>query len=100
MTKHSLNIVTDDGTARANLFMPGTPVAARSAVLLYMDGIGFRPALEGMAERFAGAGYTVRLPDLFYRAGPYDPIDAKTAFANDDSKARIMGLACTSVRGC
>ena len=72
--------------------MPGTPVAARSAVLLYMDGIGFRPEMDSMAERFAGAGYTVLLPDLFYRGGPYDPIDAKTAFVNDDSKARIMGL--------
>ena len=32
------------------------------------------------------------LPDLFYRGGLYDPIDAKTAFVNVESKARIMGL--------
>jgi len=99
VTKQSLNIATEDGTARASLFVPTTPNAARSAVLLYMDGIGFRPALDGMAERFANEGYTVLLPDLFYRGGLYDPIDAKTAFVNNDSKVRIMGLIRATTQG-
>ena len=92
VTKHSLNIVTEDGTARANLFIPAAVNAHRSAVLFYMDGIGFRPALDAMAERHASEGYTVLLPDLFYRGGLYDPLDATTAFANAGSKARILQL--------
>ena len=92
LIKHALDITTEDGTARASLFVPSTPNAARSSILFYMDGIGFRPALDSMAERFANEGYTVLLPDLFYRGGLYDPLDAKTAFVNPDSKARIMGL--------
>jgi carboxymethylenebutenolidase len=37
-----------------------------------MDGRGIRPALFEMGERLASAGYYVLLPDLFYRAGPYE----------------------------
>jgi carboxymethylenebutenolidase len=37
-----------------------------------MDGIGIRPALFEMGERLASHGYVVLLPDLFYRAGPYE----------------------------
>ena len=90
LTRQRLNIVTDDGTARATLVRPGNP-RGRSGVIMYMDGIGFRPALDAMAERFAANGYVVLLPDLFYRVGHYEPIDATTAFRNPDSKTRILG---------
>lgn len=86
-----IDIETEDGIARATLVLPATPNTNRAGVLLYMDGIGYRPALNDMAQRYANAGYTVLLPDLFYRTGRYEPFDAKTAFRNEDSKARIMG---------
>ncbi|MEO7997843.1 MAG: dienelactone hydrolase family protein [Gemmatimonadaceae bacterium] len=91
MSRQDLDIPTDDGKARAHLFLPDTPNAARSAVIMYMDGIGFRPALDEMAERYASEGYAVLLPDLFYRFGHYASMDAKTAFRNEDTKAQIMG---------
>ena len=65
MTRQNLDIVTEDGTARATLVLPDTPNAARSGIIMYMDGIGFRPVLDAMAERYAAEGYTVLLPDLF-----------------------------------
>ena len=71
--------------------MPATQNATQSAVLMYMDGIGYRPALTAMAEQYAAAGYVVLLPDLFYRTGRYEPFDAKTAFREEASKAIIMG---------
>jgi carboxymethylenebutenolidase len=37
-----------------------------------MDGFGPRPALFALCERLASHGYFVLLPDLFYRAGPYE----------------------------
>ncbi len=40
-----------------------------------MDGLGIRPALFDMGERMAAHGYFVLLPDLFYRAGRYEPMD-------------------------
>lgn len=36
---------------------------------MYMDGLGIRPALFEIGERIASFGYTVLLPDLFYRWG-------------------------------
>jgi carboxymethylenebutenolidase len=48
-----------------------------------MDAPAIRPALFDMAERLAQAGYYVVLPDLFWRAGPYPPLDIAKARAGD-----------------
>jgi carboxymethylenebutenolidase len=45
-----------------------------------------------MAERLADAGYVVLVPDLFYRAGAYGPLDAKTAFKEPATREKIMGM--------
>src|ERR1043165_1112930 len=37
------------------------------AVLIYPDAMGVRPAMEEIADRIAGEGYHVLLPDIFYR---------------------------------
>jgi carboxymethylenebutenolidase len=50
---------------------------------MYMDGLGIRPALVGMAERLAENGYVILLPDLFYRFGEYEPMEPKAVFAGD-----------------
>lgn len=47
-----------------------------------MDGIGIRPAMLEIGERLATYGYFVLLPDLYYRSGPYAPIDATTVFTD------------------
>lgn len=64
----ALDIPTGDGTADAYLTRPadGGP---HPAVLLYMDAFGLRPSLRSMADRLAGAGYTVLVPNVFYRSG-------------------------------
>ena len=92
MTRQNLDITTQDGTASARLFRPATPNVTRSAVLFYMDAFGLRPALDDMASRYAEAGYTVLMPDLLYRSGPYQAFDAKTAFEHEDSKALLSGM--------
>ncbi|MGW0817905.1 dienelactone hydrolase family protein [Streptomyces viridiviolaceus] len=64
----AVDIPTADGTADAYLAHPadGEP---HPAVLLYMDAFGPRPQLRAMADRLAGAGYTVLVPNVFYRHG-------------------------------
>ncbi|BBC32221.1 hypothetical protein SGFS_035150 [Streptomyces graminofaciens] len=64
----SVDITTEDGTADAYLVRPDDD-AAHPAVLLYMDAFGLRPQLRAMADRLAAAGYTVLVPNLFYRHG-------------------------------
>jgi carboxymethylenebutenolidase len=69
-----VDIPTEDGTADAYLAHPGDG-DARPAVLLYMDAFGLRPQLESMANRLAEAGYTVLVPNVFYRHGRAPVID-------------------------
>lgn len=93
MTKRAIEITTADGIAPAGLFLPaGGPSGCKAGVILYMDAFGPRPALDGMAERLADAGYTVLVPDLFYRAGAYGPFDTRTAFTDEATRAQIMGM--------
>ncbi|MFC9130399.1 dienelactone hydrolase family protein [Streptomyces sp. NPDC057099] len=68
------DIATRDGTADAYLAHPdgGGPFPA---VLLYMDAFGLRPQLKKMADRLASAGYTVLVPNVFYRHGRAPVID-------------------------
>ena len=49
------------------------------AVIFYMDGLGIRPVLHDMCDRIARDGYVVLLPDMFHRAGPYEPLDPRAA---------------------
>lgn len=88
-SKHDITIKTLDGVARASMFRIGQP---KAGVILYMDAFGPRPALYDMASRLSGHGYAVLVPDLFYRNTPYGPFDAKTAFAEEKSKAALTAL--------
>lgn len=90
MAKQEIEIKTQDGAAKARLFRPASP--ARAGVILYMDIFGPRPALDQMAERLAGHGYAVLVPDLFYRRAPYGPFDPKTAFGGERTKAELTAL--------
>jgi carboxymethylenebutenolidase len=77
------SIQTADGLCPSYIFRPeGT--GPWPGVLVYMDGIGIRPAMLDLGERLATHGYFVLLPDLFWRAGPYEPMNAKTVFSNPD----------------
>lgn len=82
MSRTTHTIKTRDGQTQASVFQPDQGKGPWPAVLVYQDGRGIRPALFELAERIARGGYLVLLPDLFYRAGPYQAPDAKL-FAND-----------------
>ena len=77
-----ITITTQDGECPAHLFTPPADNGG-SAIIFFMDAGGIRPATVDMAERLAGAGYVVLLPDLFYRYGPYGPFDPSEVFKGD-----------------
>jgi carboxymethylenebutenolidase len=64
----SVDIPTQHGTADAYLTHPDDH-SPHPAVLLYMDAFGLRPSLKRMADRLAEHGYTVLVPNVFYRHG-------------------------------
>jgi carboxymethylenebutenolidase len=90
MAGQTIEIQTADGKAPATLF--GTSQGASAGVIIYMDAFGPRPAMNEMAQRMAGLGYLVLVPDLFYRHGPYGPFDAKTAFSNEQTGQQIRSM--------
>jgi carboxymethylenebutenolidase len=91
MPQENITIQTPAGLCPAYVLTPEGP-GPWPAVIFYMDGLAIRPALVNMAARLAAAGYVVLLPDLFYRAGHYEPMDPKVIFASKDVRAAIGHL--------
>jgi carboxymethylenebutenolidase len=89
MSHQTIEIATDDGKCPAHVFRPSGK-GPWPGLLFFMDGIGIRPAMFEMGEKMASAGYYVLLPDLFYRGGPYEPMDAKKVFVDPDLRAALI----------
>lgn len=73
-----IEIATGDGVAPAYEYGE----SASPPVLFLHDGLGMRPAMHALAERLAGAGYRVLMPDLFWRLGAYTAPDPKSLFGD------------------
>jgi len=91
-----IEIATQDGTCAAHELRPETP-GPWPAVLVYIDGIGMRPALLPIAERICAHGTYVLMPDLFYRLGPYQAPDAGQLFSNHEVRSAWFAKAVTAV---
>jgi carboxymethylenebutenolidase len=89
------SIRTRDRDCPAYVFTPSGSVR-HPAVIFYMDGLGIRPTIFDMGQRLAGHGYVVLAPDLFYRAGRYEPLDPKEVFASGDVRAAIGHLLAST----
>ena len=97
-----VNIKTADGTCDAALFHPPGK-GTWPGVIMFTDILGLRPAFRDMGRRLAAEGYTVLVPNPFYRTkkapiltGPLNFSDPKdrakltefTAPLTDDAKLR------------
>jgi len=111
--RQDVSIPTPDGEARAFAFTPETGSGPWPAVILFMDAPAIRPALFEMGERLAQGGdrggYFVLVPDLFWRAGPYDPPNVAAARAGDPEAVAVFqklrgstgaGRQMTDTRAC
>jgi carboxymethylenebutenolidase len=84
MTTKQITIDAAHGKASAWVSHPDT--GEHPAVLLYIDGMGYRPAMREIADRIAAEGYHVLLPDLFYRTPGQIP-DPQTFFNDPEARA-------------
>jgi len=87
MTK--IDIKTRDGICPSYVYRPATG-GPWPAVLVFMDGLAIRPAMLELGARLATYGYFVLLPDLFYRSGPYEPMDPHTLFSDPKQREILM----------
>lgn len=85
-----VEIRTKDGICPSYVY-PACGGDAGPAVLVFMDGLGIRPAMLEVGERLATYGYFVLLPDLFYRSGPYAPMNPHTVFTDPEARKVLMG---------
>ncbi len=90
VARGEIDVRTGDGVAHAWTFRGGE--GPRPAVLMYPDAFGFRPSMQRMAERLAGLGYLVLLPNVFYRAGESPPFDKATVWNVPSERERLMAL--------
>ncbi|MFO0672346.1 MAG: dienelactone hydrolase family protein [Polyangiaceae bacterium] len=75
MSTNQVSVPTPAGAMSTFVARPGSGAGPWPLVVLYMDGLGMRPALVRIGERIAAFGFVVAMPDLFYRTGPYEPAD-------------------------
>ena len=89
VTESEVMIKTADGETDAALFVPQGK-GPFPGVLIFTDIFGLRPAFRAMGRRLAAEGYTVLVPNPFYRTkkGPLmDPAEqAAFNFAKDAAK--------------
>ena len=91
MTQRTVAIETADGTCPAALSIPdGT--GPWPGLVMFADAGGMRDSMRQMGDRLSALGYVVLVPDFYYRNGPYEPVDLRTAFADEGTRDRIMGM--------
>ena len=61
----NVDIKTPDGTCDAAFIHPAT--GRHAAVVIWPDAFGLRPSMREMAKRLAAEGYSVLVPNPFYR---------------------------------
>src|ERR1700722_9518906 len=62
------------------------------AVILFTDVFGLRPTMRDMAKRLAGDGFTVLVPNPFYRTTKPPGLSTDIDFNNAADRARIAAL--------
>jgi carboxymethylenebutenolidase len=90
-----VEIETADGRCPSYVFRP-SGTGPWPAVLVYMDGVGIRPAMLELGERLATYGYFVLLPDLFYRGGPYAPMDPHVIFSDPEKRKALVAKVASA----
>jgi carboxymethylenebutenolidase len=86
-----VSIKTPDGTCDAAFIRPKS--GSFPGVLLWPDAFGLRPVTREMGKRLAAEGYSVLVPNPFYRVSKAPFTDASTFnFANQADMAKLRPL--------
>ncbi len=87
----AVEIKTPDGTCDAAFIHPAT--GSHAGVLIWPDAFGLRASMRGFAKRLAADGYSVLVPNPFYRVAKEPFSDASTFnFSNPTDRAKLTPL--------
>jgi carboxymethylenebutenolidase len=91
VTDADVQVHTPSGVCDAALIHPqGT--GRRPAVILFVDAFGLRPTMRGIAKRLAADGYTVLVPNPYYRSTKAPGIEPGFDFTNPADRAKLEAL--------
>jgi len=87
-----VTIKTPDGTCDAAFFHP--PTGSHPGVLIWTDAFGLRPAMRNIGKRIGAEGYTVLVPNPFYRVAKAPIFDSASVFdfQNQADMAKLRPL--------
>jgi carboxymethylenebutenolidase len=86
-----VEVKTPDGICDAAFIHPKT--GSHAGVLIWPDAFGLRPSMRNMAKRLAAEGYSVLVPNPFYRISKAPFTDASTFnFQNPADMAKLQPL--------
>jgi carboxymethylenebutenolidase len=96
VTETSVEITTPDGTCDAAFIHPNA--GTHAAVIVWPDAFGLRPAMRDIGKRLAGSGYSVLVPNPFYRVARAPVLgDISTFnFANPTDRAKLQPLMASA----
>jgi carboxymethylenebutenolidase len=83
-------VPTPDGSADAALFHPAG-AGTWPAVLMWPDILGLRPVFREMGRRLAAEGYTVLVPNPFYRVKRAPVVTGPFDFNKPEDRAKLKG---------
>jgi carboxymethylenebutenolidase len=89
-----VTVPTPDGKADAALFHPAG-AGSWPAVLMWPDILGLRPVFREMARRLAAEGYTVLVPNPFYRTMHAPVVTGPIDFNKPEDRAKLLALKAT-----
>jgi carboxymethylenebutenolidase len=91
ITETDVEIKTPDGTCDAAFIYPKS--GSHPGVLIWPDAFGLRPSMRAMGRRIAAEGYSVVVPNPFYRISKAPFTDASNFnFQNPDDMAKLRPL--------
>ena len=87
-----VTIKTPDGTCDAAFIHPQT--GSHPGVLIWTDAFGLRPAMRDIGKRIAAEGYSVLIPNPFYRIAKAPVFDSASSFnfQNEADMAKLRPL--------
>src|ERR1700680_2136510 len=91
VTETDVQVHTPSGICDAALVHPQGN-GRRPAAILFVDAFGLRPAMRDMAKRLAAHGYTVLVPNPYYRSTKAPGIDPGFDFTNPADRAKLEAL--------
>jgi carboxymethylenebutenolidase len=92
VVERDVTIKTPDGTCDAAFVHPAS--GAHPGVVIWPDAFGLRPSMRDMAKRLAADGYSVLVPNPFYRVAkaPVFPSASAFDFQNQADMAKLRPL--------